>query len=280
METRRPPRPHAPSQRRRPSPQGQSFNDRPKLGDGRSGNRFSHSNSENHGNQISPGPSWRPKRGDQNFGPKKYGNAQKTRPRPQKRWQNNDDIKIVSDLQVTDGKYKGQTLLPLAAAGFEPIPRRLRESVFRVLGRRARAARILDICPANGTMGLEALSRGAMCVTFVERSMKACAVIKKNLDLCGIRDGRCEIAPLEALAFLARAKKYRKFWDVVYFGPPYDTDYSEYLKYFGNGVSIRPGGVLLFEHGTDVKLPETIGLLIQKRVIVQNDATVSCYERK
>jgi len=119
-----------------------------------------------------------------------------------------------------------------------------------------------------------------MCVTFVERSTRACSVIKKNLELCEIRDGRCDISPLEALPFLARVKRQRKFWDFVYFGPPYDTDYTNYLKHFGNGVSIRPGGVLVIEHRAGVNFPDTIGLLTKRRVIVNKDTAATIFERK
>lgn len=279
METRRPPNPRNVGQRQRRASNGHSRSERPSR-DGQSGNRFARSSGETRGNKSQSGPSWQPKHRDHRSDHKKFGNAQKTRPRPGKNWQDNDGIKITSDLQVTDGKFKGRALQPLPSPKFEPTPRKLREAIFRVLGRRVRAAKILDICTGNGSIGFEALSRGAMGVTFIERSARCCAVIKKNLELCGMRDGRCEIVPLEALAFLARTKRQRKFWDVVYFGPPHDTKYDEYLKHFGNGVSIRPGGVLLIEHSTEVNFPETIGLLTKRRVIVQNDAAVSFFERK
>jgi 16S rRNA (guanine(966)-N(2))-methyltransferase RsmD len=279
MESRRPPSSRNIGQRPRRATNGHPRSDRQGY-DGPSGNRFARSSGETRGNTASSGSSWQPKRRDHRSDPRKFGNAQKTRPRPAKRWQNNDGIKITSDLQVTDGKFKGQTLSPVPSPKIVPTPRKLREAVYRVLGRRIRAAKILDICTGNGSIGFEALSRGAMSVTYVERSVKSCSVIKKNLETCGIRDGRCDVLPLEALAFLAQTKKQRKFWDVVYFGPPYNIEYDAYLKHFGNGVSIRPGGVLMIEHSTDINFPETVGLLTKKRVIVQNDAAVSFFERR
>lgn len=168
--------------------------------------------------------------------------------------------------------------LPFADA--RTTDRRLRDALFKLLARRVRAARILDICTGSGIIGFEAMSRGAMSVTFVERSTRACSIIKQNLELCSVRSGRCEISPLEALAFLARVKRQRRFWDVVYFGPPYETDYTEYLKHFGNGVSIRPGGILAIEHSSGNELPDSIGLLTKRKVLVEGDAAISVFERK
>jgi 16S rRNA G966 N2-methylase RsmD len=74
--------------------------------------------------------------------------------------------------------------------------------------------------------------------------------------------------------------KRRRFWDVVFFDPPYDTNYEESLKYFGRGASITPGGVLVLEHHSDMFFPEKIGVMKRFRVVVQGETTISFYERK
>jgi 16S rRNA G966 N2-methylase RsmD len=67
---------------------------------------------------------------------------------------------------------------------------------------------------------------------------------------------------------------------VVYFDPPYDSDYDEALKYFDNGSIVAPGGILLIEHHSEMFFPETIGPLRRRRVVVQGDSALSFYERK
>lgn len=202
------------------------------------------------------------------------------RTKPKGPWQKPTHVKLTSEWQLTDGKFQGKLLEQSLFPAYVITPQNLRDSVFKVLGRRARAARFLDICAGCGAVGLEAVSRGAMLVSFVERSKRLCSVIDKNLDSCGILSGRREIFTLEALPFLARMAKRRRFWDLVYFGPPCEIEFADYLKYFGNGTVLRPGGVLMIEHRAETSFPETIGLLTRKRVIVHENSAVSFFERK
>ena len=129
-------------------------------------------------------------------------------------------------------------------------------------------------------IGIEAISRGALIGTFVERSAKMCSYIKKNLASCHIKDGHGELVEMEAVPFLKKMSKRRRYWDVVFFDPPYDSNYEEALKYFSRGVTIKPHGVLVIEHHSDMFFPEKIGVLKRWRVIIQGDAAISFYERK
>jgi 16S rRNA G966 N2-methylase RsmD len=128
-------------------------------------------------------------------------------------------------------------------------------------------------------MGIEALSRGAMLGTFVERSARMRTCIKKNLEKCGVKDGHFEIVGMEAIPFLRRVGRRRRFWDIVYCGSLANTEQDEYLRCFGNGYGIRPGGLLIIEHHSDASLPDRIGLLKLWRVITKDDVAVSVYDR-
>ncbi len=189
-------------------------------------------------------------------------------------------IKITSDLQVTDGKYRGRLLENSTSPRMTPTVRRLREIMFKILARRVRAGRVLDLCAGNGIVGIEAISRGAMISTFVERSAKMCSFIRKNLEQCGIKQGHGEVAELEVHPFLKRAAKRRRYWDVVYFSPPFDSEYEEILDFFRRGKTVGPGGVLLIEHHSEMFFPEKIGELKRWRVILQGDSALSFYQKK
>lgn len=195
-------------------------------------------------------------------------------------WKKENNIRIVSDMQVTDGKHKGKYLLSTSSPKVRPTARRIREVAFKILFRRIRAKRFLDLCAGCGTVGIEAISRGAIISTFVERSAKMCSFIKKNLATCEIKEGHGEVTEMEVAPFLKKMWKRRRFWDVVYFDPPYNANYDEVLKYFSRGATVTPGGVLVIEHHSEMFFPEKIGVLKRFRVVVQGETTLSFYERK
>ncbi len=195
-------------------------------------------------------------------------------------WKKENNIRIVSDMQVTDGKHKGKYLQSTTSLKVRPTARRIREVAFKILYRRIRAKRFLDLCAGCGTVGIEAISRGAIISTFVERSARMCSYIKKNLETCGIKEGHGEICEMEVAPYLKKMWKRRRFWDVVYFDPPYNENYDEALKYFSRGATVTPGGILVIEHHSEMFFPEKIGVLKRFRVVVQGETTLSFYERK
>lgn len=188
--------------------------------------------------------------------------------------------RIVSEMQVTDGKHRGKYLQATDANNVRPTARRIREVMFRILYRRIRAGRFLDLCAGGGTVGIEAISRGAMISTFVERSGKMCGIIKKNLDAMGIKEGHGEIHHIEAVPFLKKMGKRRRYWDVAYFDPPYDSNYDEVLAYFSRGVALKPGGLLVVEHPKEMLLPEKFGVMARWRVVEQGETAITFYEKR
>lgn len=202
-----------------------------------------------------------------------------TRPKTKKPWENVKRIKITSDKQVTDGRHHGVLLTNVESINTAVSPRKQREAMFRLLARKIRAGRFLDLCAGNGTIGIEALSRGAMLGTFVERSARMAACIKKNLEMCGIKDGHSELIQMEVIPFLRRVGRRRRFWDVVFCGIPCDSDFDTLFKCFGNGYSIRPGGVVIIEHPSSMQMPAKVGLLHRWRVVDGDEAALSIYER-
>lgn len=188
--------------------------------------------------------------------------------------------RIVSDMQVTDGKHRGKYLQSTTSEKVRPTARRIREVMFRILYRRIRAGRFLDLCAGAGTVGIEAISRGAIIGTFVERSAQMCGYIKKNMEACGIKEGHGEIHQIEVVPFLKKMGKRKRFWDVVYFDPPYDSNYDEVLAFFSRGVAVKPGGLLVVEHPNEMFFPEKFGVMARWRVVVQGETSLTFYERK
>ncbi len=80
--------------------------------------------------------------------------------------------------------------------------------------------------------------------------------------------------------FLKQMSKRRRFWDVVFFDPPYDTDYDEVLAYLSRGACIKPHGALVIEHHSEMFFPESLGVLKRWRVVLTGETALSFYERK
>jgi 16S rRNA (guanine(966)-N(2))-methyltransferase RsmD len=92
-------------------------------------------------------------------------------------------------MRVIAGTLKGRRLKAPDWDGLRPTSDKLRETLFNILGTRVAGARVLDGYAGTGAIGIEALSRGAAHVTFVERDRRATALIAANLAACGVREG-------------------------------------------------------------------------------------------
>jgi 16S rRNA (guanine966-N2)-methyltransferase len=119
-------------------------------------------------------------------------------------------------LRIIGGTWRGRRLRFPAGALIRPTPDRVRETLFNWLGARVPGARCLDLFAGSGALGLEALSRGAAHVTFVERDAGAVRELRARLAEWGARDALVERG--DALAFLAqRAHPF----DIVFLDPPF-----------------------------------------------------------
>jgi 16S rRNA (guanine966-N2)-methyltransferase len=163
-----------------------------------------------------------------------------------------------------------------------PTSDRLRETLFNILAPRIEGTRFLDLCAGSGAVGIEALSRGAQFVTFVDRSRKMCGLVESNLDLCGVPEDETEVVMSEAAEFLRRTST-RGFegWDVVYFDPPYSIDYLPVMLALAapDAMLLKENGLLIVEHHHKKELKDAVGSLRRWRIVKQGDSSLSFYER-
>ncbi len=181
-------------------------------------------------------------------------------------------------MRVISGLYRGRVLKSPPDNKTRPTSDRLRETLFNVLAPRiGDETRFLDLCAGTGAIGIEALSRGAAFVTFVDRSKKSCALIEENLDKLGIPESSTEILALDAENFTGRVHK--QGWDIAFYDPPYEADYSIVLHEFGfNQTLLNDGGMLVAEHHTKRHVPDEIGSLRRWRILKQGETSLSFYE--
>ena len=167
-------------------------------------------------------------------------------------------------MRVIAGTYRSRPLRPPSGLATRPTSDRLRETLFDVLAGRIQGACFADLYAGSGAVGIEALSRGASHVCFVEEAPPALAAIRANLASLKIEsgfaiDGRGVSA---ALADLARHAKPRP-WDIVFLDPPYEAGraYRSTLTTLG-----KLGTPLLAAHGIVIAEHRTGGRAAQKAV--------------
>jgi 16S rRNA (guanine966-N2)-methyltransferase len=196
-------------------------------------------------------------------------------------------------LRIIAGKYRGRNLKSPPSLQVRPTSDRLRETLFNVIAPRIEGARFLDLCAGSGAVGIEALSRGADHVTFVDRSRKMSVLIEANLELCKIHADKTQVVQSEAAEFLRQrlTNKVRKGsrkeprqnpWDTVFFDPPYSTDYLKVLDIFGSSAStlLAENGLLIVEHHHKNELKDQVGSIIRSRILKQGDSALSFYHVK
>lgn len=181
-------------------------------------------------------------------------------------------------MRVISGIYRGRVLKSPPDNRTRPTSDRLRETLFNVLAPRiGEDTRFLDMCAGTGAVGIEALSRGAAFVTFVDRSKKACALIEENLDKLGIPESQTEVLNNDAENFTGRT--HAQSWDIAFFDPPYGSNCSLVLHAFGERADLlNVGGVLIVEHHTKDPMPDEVGRLRRWRMLKQGETSLSFYE--
>lgn len=166
-------------------------------------------------------------------------------------------------MRIIAGKAKGRSLkVPRVVS--RPTADRVRESLFGMLAAVVEGAEVLDLFAGAGSLGLEALSRGASSCDFVEKDRGACRVIEENLKTTGLAGGR--VTPMEVKLFLQALKKN---YDLIFADPPYCDglrdlagelaewdDWSEWLN---------PEGLLVLETEAGSDLRPFGGLEVLKR---------------
>ena len=188
-------------------------------------------------------------------------------------------------MRVIAGIYRSRILKSLKDLALRPTSDRLRETLFNVLGSGIQGSRFLDVFAGTGAVGIEALSRGAEHVSFIENHAPSAALIRKNLATLKVHSGVTVICAdairgLETLE--AKIKAGDAAYDYIFIDPPYaaTADYSRVLQKVGASKLLADRGIVTVEHRKTFDLPESFDTLKRVRLLRQGDAALSFYRRE
>jgi 16S rRNA (guanine(966)-N(2))-methyltransferase RsmD len=176
-------------------------------------------------------------------------------------------------MRIVAGEFRGRQLKSPNWEGLRPTSDRLRETLFNILGPSVRGATVLDGYAGTGAIGIEALSRGASAVTFVEKDPRAIKLIEANLASLGATGVIMRAGWAEAVARLAG-----QVFDLIILDPPYaDTAAAEALA--AAPALASAGTRVVVEHASRYAAPAEHAGLRQMRTVKAGDSALSFYER-
>lgn len=180
--------------------------------------------------------------------------------------------------RIIAGSGKGRRLRAPRGNATRPTSARVRQTLFDILAPRIPGSRFLDAFAGSGGVGLEALSRGARLVVFVERSRPAIAAIRENLPAIGSAGGEARVYHQETRVALAAFARSGMRFDLVYLDPPYADDlYQATLAQIAGSDLLAEDGLVVAEHFHKRDVPETIGGLTRVRSVRVGDHCLSFY---
>jgi len=172
-------------------------------------------------------------------------------------------------MRVIAGEFRSRRLKSIPGDATRPTPDRLRETLFDILAPRIEGATFLDGYAGTGTVGIEALSRGAAHAFFLERQRAAIETIRENLAALKLAPRATVVTGVVALTI----PHYRA--DIVFLDPPYDQEreYWSILALLGED----PPPLTIVQHSIRLDLPGEHGALRRTRLVRQGDNALSFY---
>ncbi|MBI4356210.1 MAG: 16S rRNA (guanine(966)-N(2))-methyltransferase RsmD [Candidatus Omnitrophica bacterium] len=181
-------------------------------------------------------------------------------------------------MRIATGKLKGRRLARPAAS--RPTSDKVRQAIFNILGAVVEGAEALELFAGSGAVGLEAWSRGARRVTFVEADHAALAALRRNIAT-GPGEAQAELLIQDAFAAVRRLQRAGRRFDLIFLDPPYRRGWAKkcLLAVEACGI-LRPAGWLVAEHEEHEEMPEAAGALQRRSVHRYGHTRVSCYQAR
>ncbi len=160
-------------------------------------------------------------------------------------------------MRVIAGKAKGHSLIAPDGLNTRPITDKIKEALFSSWQMKLDKAHFLDLFAGSGSMGIEAMSRGAEKVVFVEKDCKAIEIIKKNLSSCKFTD-RYTIFKDDVFHRIECLKSEGEQFDIIYLDPPFTVDsiFMPVMETLSDGKLLREDGIIVIRTGKEKEMPD------------------------
>jgi len=166
----------------------------------------------------------------------------------------------MTKLRVSGGEARGRRLK--APKNIRPTQGMVKQALFNMVGPRIEGARVLDLFAGSGAIGIEALSRGAAHVTFVDREPRGLAILRQNLDVLGFKD-RAHVIRGDVVRWVQVSRDAVRAATFIFLDPPYeDVVLDRTLKALDGEVA---GATVLAEHSRRQSLPELSRLRVDRQ---------------
>ena len=190
-------------------------------------------------------------------------------------------------MRISSGEFKGRKIgkkrLFAGKGGkdvLRPTPAKVREAIFDILRNHLEGSSFLDLYAGSGTVGLEAASRGADRIIFVESVRSRAKAIEEIVEKIGLA-GRAYIYCEQADIFLKRGARSGERFDIIFADPPYASDeVDKVLSLIGEYAILDAQGVLLFEYEKKKKIPEKMFTLTLKKQYRYGDTMLALYRNE
>jgi len=183
-------------------------------------------------------------------------------------------------LRVIAGEYRGRRLDRIEGMDIRPTTDMVKESLFNILGAAVIDSVFLDLFGGTGGIGIEALSRGAKHVVFIDSSIKSVKVLKGNLERLDIKNN-VEVFNTDYSTAVSKLHKFGKEFDIIFIDPPYSVGIAQdALKQINEHPILSQSGLIIVEHDTKDEMPESLGKLYMYRSKQYGNTALSFYAYK
>ncbi|HKM91171.1 MAG TPA: 16S rRNA (guanine(966)-N(2))-methyltransferase RsmD [Candidatus Acidoferrales bacterium] len=186
-------------------------------------------------------------------------------------------------MRVISGKFGSRRISSAQGMAVRPTSDRLRETLFDILQSRIEGCFFVDGYAGTGAVGIEAASRGARRVVFLEKHRPTVALIRENLETLGITEG-VEVLPGDVCRGLETLKANSNSSgpvDIFFFDPPYEEkeEYERVMESLADSPLVAPQTQIIFERTRKLTLLSEYGPLTRVRTVIQGDAALDFFSR-
>ncbi len=157
-------------------------------------------------------------------------------------------------MRIISGSRRGRKIVGWEEAGIRPMRDFVRTALFNIIADLVPDARFLDLFCGTGSVGIEALSRGAICTVFVDRSPVSCRLVRSNLDMLDFLE-QGSVVEADFAVGIDRLQQRGRAFDLAFIGPPYGKGLADAaLHLLGEGRLLPPGAIVVSEvsKGTEI----------------------------